>query len=161
MGHIQLGRLPRTRKWTQVVGLIAGGAGTIQVANATISAAESGLSFAAKDHGVIETIYLLIHLPLAARTGQFVEAIRQHGLDVSDSPGLMEIVGAVTEAIDAQMPNCKGRTDLGEMAQMSAVETLTEVIGGRVHGLFWHDRPKKFNKRSPNWRRPSSLHCPN
>ncbi len=136
MGHIRLGDLPRTRKWSQVVGLIAGGAGTVQAANATINAAESGLSFAAKDHGVVETIYLLIHLPLAARSDQFAEALRQQGLKVSDSPGLMEIVSAVTEAIDAKMPNCKGRTDLGEMAQMAAVETLTEVIGGRVHSLF-------------------------
>jgi hypothetical protein len=136
MGHIRLGDLPRTRKWSQVVGLIAGGAGTVQVANATINAADSGLIFAAKDHGVVETIYLLIQLPLAARTDHFAEALRQHGLNVSDSPGLMEIVSAVTEAIDAKMLNCKGRTDMGEMAQMAAVETLTEVIGGRVQSFF-------------------------
>ena len=35
MGHIRLGNLPKTRKWEQVVGLIEGGAGTAQVANAT------------------------------------------------------------------------------------------------------------------------------
>jgi len=43
MGHIRLGELPRTRKWAQVVGLIEGGAGSAQVANATITAAERGL----------------------------------------------------------------------------------------------------------------------
>ena len=43
MGHMRLGDLPRTRKWQQVVGLIEGGAGTAQLANATISAAERGL----------------------------------------------------------------------------------------------------------------------
>src|SRR5262249_33228822 len=36
MGHIRLGELPRTRKWSQVVGLLEGGAGTAQIANATI-----------------------------------------------------------------------------------------------------------------------------
>jgi len=37
VGQVQLGNLPRTRKWAQVVALIEGGAGTVQLANATIS----------------------------------------------------------------------------------------------------------------------------
>lgn len=136
MGHILLGKLPRTRKWSQVVALIEGGAGAAQVANATINAAETGLASAANDKGVVETIWLLSQLPLAARTDNFAQALRECGLSVSDSPGLMDIVGAVTDAIDARMPNCKGRTDLGEMAQMAAVETLTEVISEKINNLF-------------------------
>jgi len=136
MGHIRLGSLPKTRKWAQVVGLIEGGAGTSQVASATIKAAEAGLSFAASDKGVVETVWLLTQLPLAARSDDFAIALRERGFAVSDSPGLMEIVGAVADAVDARMPNCKGRTDLGEMAQMAAVETLTEVIGERTGNLF-------------------------
>jgi hypothetical protein len=136
MGHIRLGDLPRTRKWSQVVGLIEGGAGMVQVASATINAADKGLGVAAKDKGVVETIWLLCQLPLAARSDNFAQALRDCGLSVSDSPGLMEIVGAVADAIDAKMPNCKGRTDLGEMAQMAAAETLTEVIGARTRSLF-------------------------
>jgi hypothetical protein len=136
MGHVRLGQLPRTRKWLQVVDLIRGGAGTVQVANATITAAEIGLGRAAQDTGVVETVWLLTRLPLAARSADFVVALRECGLAVGDSPGLMEIVGCVTQAVDAKMPNCKGRTDLGEMAQMSAVETLTGVLGGRLRSLF-------------------------
>jgi hypothetical protein len=94
------------------------------------------LGFAAKDDGAVETIWLLTKLPLAARSKDFAQALRDCGLSVSDSPGLMEIVGAVADAIDAKMPNCKGRTDLGEMAQMAAAETLTEVVGQRTKTLF-------------------------
>jgi hypothetical protein len=136
MGHIRLGNLPRTRKWGQVVDLIGGGAGTIQVANATITAAEKGLDLAVKDRGVVETVWLLFQLPLAAREENFSLALRDCGLNVSDSPGLLEIVGALSDAVDAKMPNCTGRTDLGEMAQMAAAETLTEVIGSRTKSLF-------------------------
>ena len=153
MGHIRLGDLPRTPKWSQVVGLIEGGAGTAQVANATINAAETGLGFAARDKGVIETIWLLTKLPLAARSENFAEALRQCGLTVSDSPGLMEIVGAISETIDSKIPNCNGRTDLGEMAQMKAVETLTEVIGQRTKGLFGttpDDVKQAFSKLATN-----------
>jgi hypothetical protein len=153
MGHIRLGDLPRTRKWSQVVGLIEGGAGTAQVASATINAADKGLKLAAKDQGVVETIWLLSQLPLAARSDNFAQALRDRGLLVSDSPCLMEIVGSVTDAIDARMPNCKGRTDLGEMAQMAAAETLTEVIGGRVRSLFGttpDDVQQAFSKLATN-----------
>jgi hypothetical protein len=136
MGHVRLGSLPRTRKWNQVVGLIEGGAGTVQIANATITAAEKQLGFAARDNGVVETIWLLTQLPLAARTSDFPAALRRCGLDVSDSPGLLEIVGAVADTIDTRMPNCQGRTDLGEMAQMAAAEVLTQVVGANVNGLF-------------------------
>jgi hypothetical protein len=116
--------------------LIAGGAGTAQLANATITAAARGLNFAAKDRGVVETIDLLMKLPIAARSENFAKALRDRGLMVSESPGLMEIVGAMSDAIDTKRRHGKDRTDLGEMAQMAAAETLTEVIGGRTTGLF-------------------------
>ncbi|MDB5311551.1 MAG: hypothetical protein JWO38_5753 [Gemmataceae bacterium] len=136
MGHIRLGPLPRTRKWAQVVALIRGGAGAAQVATATAAAAEKAMLKAVHDPGVIETVWLLMQLPFAARSDEFTPALQDCGVFVSDAPGLLEIVGAVTDAIDQTMPNCRNRTDLGEMAQMAAAETLIEVIGGRVRGLF-------------------------
>jgi hypothetical protein len=136
MGHVRLGRLPRTRPWQQVVGLIAGGADTDQVATATLNAAAKALSGAARDAGLIETVWLLMRLPFAARSPDFRDALRGYGVVVSESPGLVEIVAAVTEAIDAKLPNNRGRTDLGEMGQMAAAETITEVLGGRTRGLF-------------------------
>jgi hypothetical protein len=48
----------------------------------------------------------------------------------------MEIASAVSSTIDAKMPTCQNRSDLGEMAQMAAVETIMEVVGGRAHNLF-------------------------
>lgn len=136
MGHLRLGELPRTRKWQQVVALIEGGAGTAQLANATISAAEKGLNLAAEDKGLVETIWLLTQLPLAARAQDFAQALRDSGLQVSDAPTLMEVVGAVSDAIDARLSNNGGRTDLGEMAQMAAAETITREIGSRMPTLF-------------------------
>jgi hypothetical protein len=136
MGHVRLGELPRTRRWIQVVGLIRAGADVVQIATATLNAAEKGLRQAANDTGVVESVSLLIQLPIAARSKDFVGTLRSWGLTVSDSPGLLEIVAATTNAIDAKMPNCKGRTDLGEMAQMAAAETLTSVLGPRLRSLF-------------------------
>ncbi len=136
MGHLRLGELPRTRKWQQVVGLIEGGAGTAQIANATISAAEKGLNLAGNDEGLVETIYLLTQLPRAARSDDFAGALREAGLDVGNSPTLLEVVGAFSDAVDHRLARNGGRTDLGEMAQMAAAETLNRVIGERTQSLF-------------------------
>jgi len=136
MGHTKLGPLPRTRNWRQVVAFIEGGAGTSQIANATIAAAEQGLVSASKDKGLVEAIWLLTQLPLAARKDNFADALREAGLDVSDSPGLMEIVGATSDAIDGRLSNNGGRTDLGEMAQMAAAETITHIIDSHTPSLF-------------------------
>ena len=55
---------------------------------------------------------------------------------MSDSPGLMEVVGAFSDAIDKKLTNNGGRTDLGEMAQMAASETMMQIIGRRTQSLF-------------------------
>lgn len=136
MGHTRLGALPRTRKWQQVVALIEGGAGTAQIANATITAAEHGLKFAAADKGLVEIIWLLTQLPLVGRSKNFAEALRNIGVDVSESPSLMEVVGAFSDAVDKKLANNGGRTDLGEMAQMAGSETMSQLIGSRTQSLF-------------------------
>lgn len=139
MGHTRLGELPRTRQWGEVVGLLACGAGTAQVANATITAAERGLNLAAEDKALVESVWLLTQLPLAAKakdTKTFVKALRDAGLKVSDAPGLMEVVGAFSDAVDARVANNGGRTDLGEMAQMAASETIAKELSSRTQSLF-------------------------
>jgi hypothetical protein len=135
VGHTRLGELPRSLKWQQVVALLAGGAGAAQVATATIAAAERGLNLATEDPGLVETVYLLMQLPLAARAGDFAGALRAAGLDVPDDPGVMDVVGAFSDAVDARLANAS-RRDLGEMAQMAACETITAAVGGHGATLF-------------------------
>jgi hypothetical protein len=136
MGHTRLGDLPRTRKWQDVIRYIAMGAGAPQIANAVIGAAERGLNLAKEHKAMVEAFWLLTQLPSAAREADFAAALRNCGLQIPDNPGLMDLVGAVSDAIDARIPNNSGRTDLGEMAQTAASEVLVEVITARTHGLF-------------------------
>ena len=127
MGHIRLGTLPRTRQWIQVLDLIGGRAGMPDVAAATMDASQRGLLRAAKDPGLVYTVWLLTQVPLAARSKNFVARLRKLGLGVSDSPSLLEVVGAFTGAVDAHLRRTGGRTDLGEMAQMAASESLAAL----------------------------------
>jgi hypothetical protein len=50
----------------------------------------------------------MLRLPLAARSEQYPASLRDCGLRVSDAPGLMEVLGAFTDAIDSQLSNNRG-----------------------------------------------------
>lgn len=136
MGHVRLGILPRTRNWIQVLDLVGGGASAPDVAAATMIAAQRGLEAAAQDKGLVYTVWLLTQVPLAARSADFEGRLRKLGLDVSGSPSLLEVTGAFADAVDAHLGRTGGRTDLGEMAQMAASETLT-VLGTPTNGSLF------------------------
>src|ERR1700722_183014 len=136
MGHTRLGRLPRLRKWQDVVDLVGAGGITADIAAATLKASQHGLDDAARDPALVHSFWLLTQLPLCARQADFVEQLSRIGVSVADEPSLMELVGGFSDAVDDHVYHKGGRTDLGEMAQMGAAEALTAVLGGRTANLF-------------------------
>jgi hypothetical protein len=136
MGHKRLGTLPRTQKWEQVVGLIAGDADVGQIAAASADAAEHGLERASHDQGLAQAFWLLTQIPQAARQTNFADHLWQLGLNVSSKPTLLEIVAAFTSAVDRHVRELGKRSDLGEMAQHAATETLASLVGRELPSLF-------------------------
>jgi hypothetical protein len=136
MGHQRLGPLPSTRKWQEVVALIQHGASVEQVAQASVRAAEKGLGDVGRDKGVVHVAWLLLRLPEAAREDDPHSACHQLGLSLPADAGLMALAAAFSDAVDSRLPNNAGRTDLGEMAQAAAVETLVSRLTDEAGGLF-------------------------
>ena len=136
MGHVRLGRLPATQKWQQVVALLSSGSTPEDVAGASAVAAESSLQRARSDPALVHSFWLLTQLPLAARSPDFEDNLQALGLRVDRDPTLMEIVGAMSEAIDRRAGQAGGRTDLGELAQHAAVESLAAVVSADLPSLF-------------------------
>jgi hypothetical protein len=136
MGHQRLGTLPGSRKWRQIVQLISGGADVTEVAAATSAAAENQMADASNDSAVRRAVWLLTQIPLAARQVHFASELKKLGLRVGDQPTLFEVVAAMSDAVDGHVGRTGGRTDLGEMAQLSAVESLTAVAGRELPDLF-------------------------
>jgi hypothetical protein len=136
MGHQRLGRLSSSRKWRQVVALISGGADVRDIAAATSAAAESQMIDASNDPAVRHAVWLLTQIPIAARRADFSSDLKKLGLRVNERPTLIEIATAMAEAVDRHVASAGGRTDLGEMAQLSAVESLNAVAGRELSDLF-------------------------
>jgi hypothetical protein len=136
MGHIRLGRLPATKRWQQVVSLLAQGAPLERIASASAEAAENSLAQANRDPALLRSFWLLTQIPLAARSPDFPTTLRSLGLEVSGSPSLIETINAFSAAIDEYVDQRGGRTDLGELAQHAATDSLAAVGGTELPSLF-------------------------
>ena len=136
MGHQHLGRLPGSREWREVIRLISSGADVENVAAATSAAAEQQMADASNDPTVRHAVWLLTQIPVAARKDNFAFELRRLGLRVNDSPTLLEVATAMMDAVDRYVGKTGGRSDLGEMAQLSAVESLNAVAGRALPDLF-------------------------
>ena len=121
MGHVRLGVLSKSRKWQQVVEELRLGADVDSIAASAADAAEASLQAASNDPAFLHAFWLLTQIPLAARSPAFAEDLRRLGLEVSDQPSLMDIAAAFSAAVDHYARERKGRTDLGEMAQMAEI----------------------------------------
>jgi hypothetical protein len=136
MGHQHLGRLPASRKWREVVRLISGGADVQDVAATASAAAEQQMADSSNDPALKQAFWLLTQIPTAARKGDFPSELRRLGLPVSDDPTLLAIAVAMTASVDRSVQKAGERTDLGEMAQLSAVESLCAVASRELPDLF-------------------------
>jgi hypothetical protein len=136
MGHQHLGTLPASRRWSEVVALIRDGAELREIAGATAIGAEQELLHASRDAGVTYSFWFLSQIPAAARSPDFGGQLRKIGLLVGDRPTLVQIASAMMLAIDRAIAVDGARTDLGEMAQLSAVESLSAVAGRQLAQLF-------------------------
>lgn len=136
MGHIRLGVLPKSRKWNQVVDELRLGAEIEIVAASAAEAAETALQVTSRDPAFLHAFWLLTQVPLAARGPDFADDLRRLGVQVPDQPSLIDLVAAISSAIDRHAREQGGRTDLGEMAQMAAVESLTALVGPSLPSLF-------------------------
>jgi hypothetical protein len=112
------------------------GSSVARIAAASSAAAEAALSRAISDPALVHAFWLLTQLPLAARRGDFRERLGDLGLAVESDPQLFEILGAFSEAVDGHSRKFCRRSDLGEMAQLAAIESLSAIVGRSLPGLF-------------------------
>lgn len=136
MGHIRLGELPKSRKWRQVFEELSVGADAASVAASVARAAEAELKAAATDDLLVETFRLLALIPVAARGPVFAADLARLGISPNDTSTLSGIVTAMQAALDRFAFQEGRRTDIGEIAELSAAEALTGVAGMDIPSMF-------------------------
>lgn len=135
MGHIRLGRLPRSKSWRAVVGLLTNGAQDDEIVSASTRAIERELAPAVSDPIFVEAVRLLCLIPQAARARDFGTGLRDIGVNVADQPDLTEMLMAAGRCLDRHAAR-GGRSDFAELSRRALVGTLASEIGGNLPGLF-------------------------
>lgn len=153
MGHIRLGRIPKSKRWQVVVGMLQGGdddegvGGVLtlapdvgEVADKTLDAARLGLTKAIDDRGLRYTFYLLTQIVLASRTDDWQAGLRPFGIELPSDATLFDLTAGVQYAIDDYLSLHARPTDISEIAQQAAGEALTALAGPRAVTLFGSGR---------------------
>ena len=147
MGHYRLGIIPKSRKWTAVVAQVAGSVGegattatldedVQQIAASTLDAAQQGLEKAVNDAGLRHTFFLLTQVVLAAREKDWQERLGHHGIKLTEQSTTFDLICQVQHAVDAHLAGKRFSTDISEMAQRAAGESLAALAEPRTASLF-------------------------
>lgn len=147
MGHTRLGELPKSQRWQDLVGQLAGSGTSVGMANAasyiefiasqTLDASKQALEHAKRDAGVVYAFYLLTQVALASRTANWVAALARHDIHLSSESSVFDLTSEIQAAIDRRLSRTStGATDLSEMAQQSVGEALISMTEGRTLDLF-------------------------
>lgn len=136
MGHVRLGILPRTRRWVELIALLEDRADVDVVARQALLAVSRVLASAGKEEEIVHTFWLLTQIPLAAKRPDFQKAFEELGISVSSSPSIIEITAGLVSAIDGHSDRWGPRSDITEIAVLSAAESITALAGPTTVSLF-------------------------
>jgi hypothetical protein len=122
--------------WRRVVSLLDEHAADQVVIAESARAAERQLTAAAQDPVYVETVRMLLAIPLCGRAEDFAEALRESDVPVPDDPELLDLIRAVTRRLNAIATRGSGRSDFGELAGRALISTISVGIGDQLPGLF-------------------------
>jgi hypothetical protein len=131
MGHTRIGRLNRSRQWRDVVGAFCAGADFDQISKQVLDAAGQGLNVErlSKDSAYQKAVELLVQMGVGAQTGNFVEHMRDCGIQLSDRPSAQELIAKLGDAVDdAAWAGDAIKTDLGDHAKQALANAITACM---------------------------------
>jgi len=134
MGHSRIGTLPATKKWKEVVSLIANGANEARIADAVMVAAAKTLARVRDDAGFREAMRMVMQLALAGSSQNPGIELAAAGLSLSENSSQVDMVVAIGDEYDRRIEATRQRSDFSEVASAALVGAVTEL----------------FNKREPN-----------
>ncbi|MFH1373379.1 MAG: hypothetical protein ABII79_06270 [bacterium] len=139
MGHIRLDRLPKTRRWKEVIELLHQGRSIDELARATFYAAQTGLSRIPIDAGFTQTLTVIFGFIDALQSKTPVTSLRQKGFAVPTDASLFDYVGSFKARAEDAAAAVHARSDIAEIARDSFSQVLLKYAGSSLQTLFGVD----------------------
>lgn len=104
MGHIRIGRLPKIRKWRQVISLLnSPSTSPREIARATAEAAEDFFAKRKSDPALAYSYWLLTQIANCARSENFVSELNQIGVDITDVRNTFDFLSLISDFTHKQV----------------------------------------------------------
>ncbi len=137
MGHIRLGRLPKSKRWQTVVGLMESDAGSAsRIAAATLLASEAYLRTLGADSAVVRAYGLLVGLMTAARQGEFASEAARLGLRGEAGTSSLAFLASVADIARSEAAAEADGSQAGEFAALALRRALMDTVATQSVGLF-------------------------
>lgn len=137
MGHLRLGRLPKTLRWRGVVALLDGPAiEAPAVARATAEAAEERLRGLAADPSLTYCFWLLTRITWASRSDDFAANLADLGVEVDPQASALTFISRLTDQARAEIGRFTESGPFGEIASLALRRALSETVGQHGPSLF-------------------------
>lgn len=138
VGHIRVGRLPKTKPWNRVVALMGEpGVDPAQVASAIVAAAVDAYRNAGDDPGVIESLRAMAFLADASRRQDFAGSLSRFGYDLEGTADALGFLTSVFKETERRFGPMSERTVFTEFAYGALREALTETVASQTGSLFY------------------------
>jgi hypothetical protein len=161
MGHLRLGRLPKTLPWQNVVALIDDSPDDVpSVAKGTVAAAEHRLRQLGRDPSLIHCFWLLTRVAAASRHEDFTSALENLGLPGPVGSSALAYISQISDQVRTDLTSDIESGPYGELASLALRRALSETVGhhGRSlfgssledlqHAFYAHSTPSRFGELS-------------
>jgi hypothetical protein len=141
MGHIRLGRLPKSRKWAEVVDLLATRESDVDgIARKTVTAAGDQLQSLSNEPGLYLNYWLLTQLAWLSQGPDYFDSLKAIGIDLRDDQSAMGFIARVGE-FGNKAARAKGKGSIfAELGSQSMKEVLGRILSEKSESLFGQDR---------------------
>jgi hypothetical protein len=137
MGQSRYKRLPKTQNWRNVVALLASpSASAPRLASATVQSCRLALKQHCDDPVLVSAVYLLAHLPVAARQGKAADFFEQAGLDARALSSPMALIEETSSFLNRQSFQNVNPSFVTEISLRAFQETVQWLVADSNLDLF-------------------------
>ncbi len=143
MGHIRLGRLPKSKPWAKVLQVLEGDSFNASSLAAAIAAtAQREFSAFQHDPGINYCFWVLVRIATAARTEDFAGELRRLGIQIDHVASGLTFVQRVANAIEQELTRRRHRDFFVQMAELTLRDVLSAAIVEQSRSLFGTGLPE-------------------
>jgi hypothetical protein len=140
MGHIRLGRLPKTFKWKQVIeALVQSGSSLSEIVSLTSQASETVLTNSRYINGLAHCYWLFTNIAQASRQGDFVQNLNELGINISSGDSGLRVLKEIFNSASSNLKENGNISVLDQIAVDSFKNAIHKTISDEATSLFGCD----------------------